>query len=77
MKVGGAVVQAMWLMGNSPLLQLPHLSPALLRHFKTKKVNCQDTNMSEPPNKETSRLFSRVHFSQRFYDIVNLKIVLS
>ena len=37
MRVSSMLVQGMWPM-HSPLMQLPHLSTAQLRHFRTKKV---------------------------------------
>ena len=37
MKLGQMVVQGLW-ENKSPLLQLPHISEPMLRHFVTKRV---------------------------------------
>lgn len=41
MKLSQMVVQALW-DNKSPLLQLPHISEPMLRHFVTKRVRTKD-----------------------------------
>ena len=39
MSVSQMLVQGMWGKGTSPILQLPHVKPDQLKHFKTRKVS--------------------------------------
>lgn len=70
MKVSGVIVQAMWLLGNSPLLQLPHLSPALLRHFRTKKRNIVSMEQFASLSSAVKRSLVRTLTDEEYSDLL-------
>ncbi|XP_013381039.1 translocation protein SEC63 homolog [Lingula anatina] len=71
MKVSQMLVQALW-ETKSPLLQLPHISEDMLKHFVTRKRNIRSIKQFASMNEEDRRLLLRTLSDSEYRDVMNV-----